>query len=176
MFTKGIILLEGPDGSGKSTLAKNLIAANGGGTILHATYRFKDKMIAYHTALLSKALRLSENQLVVMDRHWMSEVVYGEVFRGGANKHSRKFGPLMERLGVLTVVCCGEPHALFTRVRGRGPIDEYEKDYQKFEAVVIRYQNIYAQNFPNYWLHQLGVRHQNPIFLLHQLVNQGSND
>lgn len=80
---RGIIILEGPDASGKSTLAKKLIELNHGGTILHATYRFANKIPVYHGALLRKAYRLSKHQLVIIDRLHISEYIYAKVFRGG---------------------------------------------------------------------------------------------
>ena len=55
---KGIIVLDGPDAAGKTTLAEHLIEMNqGNGVILHATYRFKDKIPIYHGVLLRKAIR-----------------------------------------------------------------------------------------------------------------------
>lgn len=81
---KGIILVDGPDAAGKTTLAEHLIEMNqGNGIILHATYRFKDKIPMYHGAILRKAIRLSKKTLVVIDRLHISEYIYAKVFRGG---------------------------------------------------------------------------------------------
>lgn len=78
----GIIVLDGPDCCGKTTLAKTLITKYGA-KYVHATYRFGNTMFAYHTAVLRKAVKLSASHLVVVDRLWPSEVVYGNVFRKG---------------------------------------------------------------------------------------------
>lgn len=78
----GIIVLDGPDCCGKTTLAKTLIE-NHGAKYVHATYRFGNTMFAYHTAVLRKAVKLSADHLVVVDRLWPSEIVYGNVFRKG---------------------------------------------------------------------------------------------
>ena len=40
-------------------------------------------MFTYHTAILRWAVRLSHSQLVVLDRHWVSEEIYARVYRGG---------------------------------------------------------------------------------------------
>jgi thymidylate kinase len=78
----GIIVLDGPDCCGKTTLANELIK-NHGARYVHATYRFGKTMFAYHTAVMRKALRLSQDHLVIVDRLWPSEIVYGTVFREG---------------------------------------------------------------------------------------------
>ena len=81
---KGVVLVDGPDAAGKTTLAEKLIEMNyGNGIILHATYRFKDKIPVYHGAILRKAIRLSKKTLVIIDRLHISEYIYAKVFRGG---------------------------------------------------------------------------------------------
>lgn len=77
---KGLIVLDGPDGAGKTTLAKRLCEKYGG-RYLHLTYRWKSSMFEYHTAALHHALSMSEKQLVIIDRLWMSELVYSTVYR-----------------------------------------------------------------------------------------------
>lgn len=80
---KGIIIIEGCDGTGKTTLAKYLCDKYDGHYI-HNTYRWPKKMPLYHTAALHRAIKLSEEKLVVIDRLWMSEAIYAEVYRGGS--------------------------------------------------------------------------------------------
>jgi hypothetical protein len=75
-----IIVIDGPDGVGKTTLAKELVAKLGGAYI-HCGYRFTDKIDLYHSAALE--LALTHDQPVIMDRWWVSEVVYAKAFRGG---------------------------------------------------------------------------------------------
>ena len=41
-------------------------------------------MPLYHTAALHRALKLSRSRLVVIDRLWMSEAIYAEVYRKGS--------------------------------------------------------------------------------------------
>lgn len=77
-----IIVVDGPDGTGKTTLC-NQIVDKWGAQYLHLTYRFKDKMSFYHMAALRLALRWSQYKPVIIDRWWMSELVYAQAFRGG---------------------------------------------------------------------------------------------
>ena len=80
---KGLIIVDGCDGTGKTTLAQ-AICNRYNGVYMHNTYRWKDKMYLYHTAALHRALKLSKTRLVVIDRLWMSEAIYAEVYRGGS--------------------------------------------------------------------------------------------
>ena len=80
---KGIIVIDGCDGTGKTTLAK-AICDRFDGVYIHNTYRWPTKMPLYHTAALHRALKLARTRLVVIDRLWMSEAIYADVYRGGS--------------------------------------------------------------------------------------------
>ena len=79
---KGIIVIDGCDGTGKTTLAQ-AICDRFNGVYIHNTYRWPSKMPLYHTAALHRAMKLARTQLVVIDRLWMSEAIYAEVYRNG---------------------------------------------------------------------------------------------
>ncbi len=109
-------LVEGPDGSGKSTLCKALSTQlerlNYSVLNMHAGYRFKRQGIfTFHTAMLDVAIR-SGSDVVILDRHWISEVVYGHACRGGSDWPS--IGRFMDRI----LTRCG-----VTYVRCQPPID-----------------------------------------------------
>jgi thymidylate kinase len=81
----GIIILDGPDASGKTTLQNHLV--NFYGAIpLHLTYNqdVAPRMFDYQTENMLKAIELSKDHLVIVDRHWISEKIYAKVFRGGS--------------------------------------------------------------------------------------------
>lgn len=80
---KGIIVIDGCDGTGKTTLAE-AICKRHGGVYIHNTYRWPSKMPLYHTAALHRALKIARTRLVVIDRLWMSEAIYAEVYRNGS--------------------------------------------------------------------------------------------
>jgi thymidylate kinase len=78
----GIIILDGPDGSGKTTLAEYYIKQYGARRI-HLTYRWVNNMFEYNTAAVDYAARLAaQGELVIIDRLWMSEIVYDLAYRG----------------------------------------------------------------------------------------------
>jgi hypothetical protein len=104
---KGLIIIDGPDASGKTTLAKQLCKLHGG-TYLHLTYRFKDKMLAYQWSMLQKAVKLAETQLVVIDRLWMSELCYANAYRAGKssiNNLWRAFDQMVLKAGGVYIFC-----------------------------------------------------------------------
>lgn len=104
MALRGIILLEGADSSGKSTLARYLVEKHGA-RYLHSTVR--REIWRFHVGALRRAVRLAHEQLVVLDRHWLSELVYGRVFRGGSayDVGARCLDRVLRRHGALTVLC-----------------------------------------------------------------------
>jgi len=83
MNKTGLILLEGPDGAGKTTLAEH-ICKRYNGTYIHRTWSKTMDVWEHHTEGLRLANDyLAEGKLVVMDRLYPSEMIYGKAFRNG---------------------------------------------------------------------------------------------
>ncbi len=101
---RGIVLLEGADSSGKSTLARYLVVKHGA-KYIHSTVR-KD-VWRFHVGALRLAIRCSQDRLVVLDRHWISELAYGRVFRGGPayDVGARCLDRVLRRHGAIIVLC-----------------------------------------------------------------------
>lgn len=101
-----IIVLEGPDGVGKTALAmalKEYLDAK----YIHLTYRFKDRMHLYHGAAIRLCARYADNQPVILDRWWPSEIVYADAYRGGSKfaKYYLLLEHVANQLGVVYVMC-----------------------------------------------------------------------
>lgn len=103
---KGIVILEGANATGKSTLAKEL-EKRYGATVYHQTYRFKDRIFDYHTAVLRRAIERSKTSLVVLDRLWMSETAYAAVYRGGTRwpLQGRFMDRVLQRVKAVNMIC-----------------------------------------------------------------------
>lgn len=101
---RGIIYLEGADCSGKTTLARHLIEHHGA-SYLHG--RVFKHMWRSHVAMTRLALRWADTGLVVIDRLWLSELIYGSVFRGGPayDLGARCLDRVLLRAGAVTVLC-----------------------------------------------------------------------
>jgi thymidylate kinase len=96
---KRVYIVEGPDGAGKTTLARQMALD------LDARYVHFSSMPRvtfglarmYVEAMLPALLGYQD---VVMDRCWLSEVPYGRVFRGGANRLDPADVRMLERLAM----------------------------------------------------------------------------
>lgn len=78
----GLICLDGVDASGKTTLA-NTIAEMTGGEVIHLTWspELEAVMHQYRTSAIDYAAALGKDRVVVLERPWLSNYVYGAVYR-----------------------------------------------------------------------------------------------
>jgi len=99
----GIIVIDGADCSGKTTLA-NYLKDNYGAEIIHAGMTNDPFKLFYDN--VQKAIELSANQLVVLDRLWLSESAYGTVYRDGSRIpiSSRSLDRLLIKHAAINVV------------------------------------------------------------------------
>lgn len=104
---KGVIVLEGPDGAGKTTLAEHLVKKYGG-VYVHRTWSPEMNVWDHHTEALKIAHEKSYQELVVIDRLWPSEYIYGRVFRGSSQYPAwaaRSMDRVLLRLCAQTICC-----------------------------------------------------------------------
>jgi hypothetical protein len=112
-----IVILEGVDGSGKSTLAKWLeteVGVRGGftrvSTIHHGPYPgLKNPSIKYLSSMRRRQHGNTVNELIILDRSWLSEPIYGMALRGGVDRVGVSSRRMLERIamkaGTFVVVC-----------------------------------------------------------------------
>ncbi len=125
-----IIVLEGPDGVGKTSLAHSLQEYLGA-RYIHLTYRFRDKMDVYHYAAIRLCARLAQNQPVILDRWWISEILYAEAYRGGSPFIKRHF--LLEHIAN----CCGLTYVVCLPEDRQQYLDHYMKVKASRSAVEL---------------------------------------
>lgn len=95
-----ITIFEGPDGAGKTTLAswyaENRVDVDAGVAYVehHGPYDGEANVAPNYAASL---VRATHNH-VVCDRAWLSEPIYGRVYRGGANRVGPAYRRMLERL------------------------------------------------------------------------------
>lgn len=108
-----IIILEGPDGGGKTTLAEALRQrlTNDRMThvIKHGPYKGVQSEDLCKIYFRSMTAALTYDDHVIMDRSWLSEPVYGYVYRGGQNRVDIPRRRMLERValsrGAIVIQC-----------------------------------------------------------------------
>ena len=86
-IVKRLVIFEGVDGAGKTTLAKHVANVLDADLIHHGPYQDitggVDLAEIYEKSTLNAVYGLRN---VILDRSWISEEVYGAVYRDGANR------------------------------------------------------------------------------------------
>lgn len=109
-----IIILEGPDGAGKSTLAQRLaddLSTEFSKITLHhhGPYPGVKNPCVRYLASMRRRQHQGNSELVIMDRSWLSEPIYGRALRNGWDRVGPASRRMLERVaykcGVLLVVC-----------------------------------------------------------------------
>lgn len=109
-----IIVLEGADGTGKTTLANVLQNTFPGSKYIHATWsrELDCRMLEYHMGILSEAYNFIQktNLPVIIDRLWLSEAIYAEVFRSGSRypQEAKIIDKFIEMIGGINIMCLSD--------------------------------------------------------------------
>lgn len=132
-----VIILEGPDGTGKSTLGKYIAAAMKG-NYLHFSKpetedASKEQLAWYEKCILS-------NDLYVIDRCWISDIIYGQVMRDRefitpVEEHERLLA-LMEGRGYI-IFCISSIQDMTERLHKRG--EDYVTEFSDLLKIRTAY-------------------------------------
>jgi thymidylate kinase len=144
----GIIITDGPDACGKTTLQKAIVEKYGA-ISKHLTWNeeLNKRMFDYQLDELLEAIDLSTDNLVVIDRHWISEMIYAKVFRGGSPWPRMPY--VMDALcrfnGALYILCM--PGTIEGTVeRHRENIDSnHPYSDEKFRELLHEYEDFYRK-------------------------------
>ena len=109
-----IIVLDGPDAVGKTTIAKEFIKKYPNTKYIHNTYRWKDKIFDYHTAVMKLAGKWAQTHNVIIDRWWPSEACYASVYRNTSAwpLQGRFHERLALKYGVVYLLCLPDQNTI----------------------------------------------------------------
>lgn len=143
----GIIVLDGSDNTGKTTLA-NYFVKQYQAVHLHQYYRFKSRMFTYHTACLRKAVSLSQNHLVVIDRLWLSEDIYAGVYRNGSQwpLEGRFIDRVLLKHGAVQIIATTDPVTYAERFNKAVADGRGEEWLSKPRDIAQAYYDVYHGN------------------------------
>lgn len=135
-----LIIVEGPDGAGKSTLVERLAGWYKAEVVHHGPYKGKKKLgDTYLSSFVpdSEGTRFAKTKTVILDRSWLSEDVYGPIFRGGSRLTVGDRRVLLRAaLGARGAVIVALPpfETCLKNIAGRAK-DAYLEDNPKFKEV-----------------------------------------
>lgn len=142
-----IIILEGPDGGGKTTLAEalrhRLQSDRMTHVIKHGPYKGVKSEDLCKMFFRSMSQALTYDDHVIMDRSWLSEPIYGEVYRNGENRVDMPRHRMLERValsrGAVVIHCQPDLEVCIKTFSGRLD-DEYLDNVEQLKAVYQGYE------------------------------------
>jgi thymidylate kinase len=142
-----ILLLEGPDGAGKTTLSEKLRQHFSDNKMVHIVKHgpYKDvspeHLCRIYFRGMSPALTFDDH--VIMDRSWISEPIYGNVYRGGANRIDLPRRRMLERAALSRggiVIHCQPTFEACAKAFESRPEEEYLDNVKQLKEVYDEYE------------------------------------
>jgi thymidylate kinase len=133
-----VIVLEGCDGTGKTTLASTL-ATRHGYAVVHSDRTPDDvDLVARYRSILAIPGK------IVLDRSFISELVYGPLQYGRSRLTASEAAELALRVGArggVLVHLTGSPETIVTRLRAR---DGYAPPAERIRALIEAYRSAFT--------------------------------
>ena len=153
-----LLIVEGPDAAGKTTLIDCIEAQLKGHIQVyhHGAYLKESNIAHYYLQSICSALR-RDSELVVMDRSWIAEPIYGEVMRNGNNRINKDERYMLEvaaRLAGAKIVLCLPPFSVCEQKWSERLDREYPQKSEQLKGIYNGYQNEF-QHWGNGLMHAM---------------------
>lgn len=144
-----IVILEGADGGGKTTLAETLRQRlqkeKMTHVVKHGPYKGMNTEDLCRTYFRGITQALTYDDHVIMDRSWLSEPIYGNVYRNGENRIDMPRRRMLERAalarGVVVIHCQPDFEVCMQTFKSR-IADEYLDNIKQLEQVYEGYSTL----------------------------------
>lgn len=152
-----IILLEGPDGAGKTYLANKFIEKYKFSYIHSTRPKNPGNIHEYSVNTWSAAKLLSVNDMdVIVDRHFLSQIIYQEVFEKGKSSEDFTSPAFLNGFDKI-IICLPEKEKYFEKFQQLK--EEREELYNNMTDIYKGYENIYE----GFLQHQIENKFYNSI-------------
>jgi len=139
-----LIIFEGCDGSGKSTLIEKLTSVVPNNYLVNHNGVYESREIAFAT--YNAQLNTHSDSQLLLDRSYISELIYGSIIRGEDNsKIKKEVSKLEDRIKLYfkpLIVFCNPPLETVLNVWEGRTVEEYVKRKEKITQIYNEYQLI----------------------------------
>ena len=144
-----IYIIEGPDGAGKTTLVEQIKKSHMNAKVLHfGAPQTPEEADNYYKVYAEATNTMRDDEVLIFDRSWYSDMVYGPVMRNRhemTQEHADMLSAMVVARGGGIIIYCTAPiKVLWSRCQRRG--ETYLQNQAQLQAISIGYSKVMAEN------------------------------
>lgn len=144
-----IYIIEGPDGAGKTTLVEQIKKSHMNAKVLHfGAPQTPEEADNYYKVYAAAINAMRDDEVLIFDRSWYSDMVYGPVMRNRqemTQEHADMLSAMVVARGGGIIIYCTAPiKALWSRCQRRG--ETYLQNQAQLQAIAVGYSKVMAEN------------------------------
>lgn len=144
-----IYIIEGPDGAGKTTLVEQIKKSHMNAKVLHfGAPQTPEEADNYYKVYAAAINAMRDDEVLIFDRSWYSDMVYGPVMRNRqemTQEHADMLSAMVVARGGGIIIYCTAPiKVLWARCQRRG--ETYLQNQAQLQAISVGYSRVMAEN------------------------------
>ena len=144
-----IYIIEGPDGAGKTTLVEQIKKSHMNAKVLHfGAPQTPEEADNYYKVYAEAISAKRDDEVLIFDRSWYSDMVYGPVMRNRqemTQEHADMLSAMVVACGGGIIIYCTAPiKVLWARCQRRG--ETYLQNQAQLRAIATGYSKVMAEN------------------------------